>query len=206
MLGKTLTFDVSKAIVRLERGLGGPDKESHVTARQEEGGHDARSVRTTAGSVLDKPDVTAKQAFAALRSYLAQQSQGVPTAIWQMSPGTSVSFNAGRGRTTRVQSWGCTYVRADGRQETASIGPAGHVEVGKSDVDFAEVYPRAIPVEEWVVDSADASKAVVMAGGYASETSGGPWLMSRDIKGVGIVGVWCSSWYLDGVGEIGVWR
>lgn len=52
------------------------------------------------------------------------------------------------------------------------------------------------------MDSADANKAVVMADGYASETSDGPWLMSRDIKGVGVVGVWCSSWYLDGVGEI----
>ena len=110
---------------------------------------------------------SAKQAFARLTLYLHERNQGLPKLIRSAMPERSALYSRGKSDQLSgvIGGWVFNYEDEHGKSYSARLNCWGEVTIEEEDIDFAKIYPRAIRVDEWVLDNIDAHNVVLAHGG-----------------------------------------
>ncbi len=146
---------------------------------------------------------SAKQAFARLTLYLREHKQALPKTIWNAIPGRRAIYSHGESGVLSgiVGGWVFSYEDEQGKTRIARLKCWDEVTIQEEGTDFTKIYPRAIRLDEWVLDNTDAHRVVIAYGGESSPNNFGGWLMTVAVEGRGIRPVWAGgTWYMPDKG------
>ena len=146
---------------------------------------------------------SAKQAFARLTLYLRKHNQPPPKLIWGAIPTRIAVYSSGKSGQLSgvVGGWVFIYEDEFGKLYRASLNCWGGIRIEEDlkeeDLKFAENYPRAVRIDEWILDNINAHRLVLSRGGEGRPNEFGGRLMTASVEGRGTRPVWAGgAWFM----------